>query len=167
MPEIPDSLQIPPQERRAALDECYQHISEWKVAMPPAVPLVLDFGLGDFDRFGLYEFWIANEMEAGYCGKYMFVKDRQMCPRHCHRVKHETFFVMKGALRVTMDNEEFVLKEGETLAIAPNQVHSFEGIGPTLMLELSMPCDPSDNVFEQPEAMAWLHRNIGVPAASA
>ena len=38
----------------------------------------------EFDRVGLIEFWIANEKEAGYCGKYLFAFDGQQCPAHSH-----------------------------------------------------------------------------------
>jgi mannose-6-phosphate isomerase-like protein (cupin superfamily) len=119
----------------------------WGLTLPPATPLVLDFGLGDFDRQGLIECWIANEREAGYCGKYLFVFDGQTCPLHFHRRKHETFFVVKGQVRITCDGVPRELGEGEVLAVPPGRPHSFTGIGPALLLELSMPCEVDDNYF--------------------
>ena len=138
MLDIPDTLQLDSRERQEALQHCLEQIQRMGIALPASEPLVLDFGLGQFKRYGLFEFWIANEMQAGYCGKYMFVLDGQACPRHFHHVKHETFFVVRGKLSITLDDDELILDEGHTLAIEPGRMHSFTGIGPTLMLELSI-----------------------------
>ena len=133
--------------RERALAAYQRQLTEWNVAMPPVEPLVLDFGLGDFDHTGLIEYWIANEAEAGYCGKYLFVFDGQSCPEHRHRKKHETFFVVKGCVRMRCGGRARVMKEGDVLPVAPGRKHSFTGIGPVLLLELSMPCEIADNVF--------------------
>lgn len=133
-----------------ALADFRRQAARWQVALPDVEPLVLDFGLGDFARTGLIEYWIANEATAGYCGKYLFVFDGQNCPRHHHLTKHETFFVVKGVLTVECGGRTFELHEGETLPIAPGIVHGFRGNGPALLLELSMPCVIDDNFFENP-----------------
>jgi D-lyxose ketol-isomerase len=133
-----------------ALAAFQKQIAAWNVALPPVEPLILDFGLGDFDRVGLIEYWIANEAQAGYCGKYLFVFDGQTCPRHCHRTKHETFFLVKGRLDVACEGRRLELKEGGVLPITPGVYHSFTGLGPALLLELSMPCQIDDNFFEDP-----------------
>lgn len=135
-------------EAEAALEEFRRHAAAWAVALPDLSPLVLDFGLGEFRRTGLIEYWIANEAEAGYCGKYLFVFDGQVCPRHWHRTKHETFFVVKGVLVVELDGRSVELGEGERLPIPARVPHSFRGKGPALLMELSMPCEIEDNFFE-------------------
>ncbi len=123
-------------------------IESWGIALPPVQPLVLDFGLGNFSRTGLVECWIANEIEAGYCGKFLFVFDGQTCPAHSHRKKHETFFVAKGRVGMAVDGVLREMDEGELAAVPPGRVHSFTGIGPALLLELSTPCLIDDNYFE-------------------
>ncbi len=130
-----------------ALEAFRRQVGEWGIAMPPVMPLVLDFGLGDFARIGLIECWIANEVEAGYCGKYLFVFDGQTCPRHRHRRKHETFFVVKGRVAMECGETRREMGEGEVLAVAARVEHQFTGIGPALLLELSMPCEVEDNYF--------------------
>jgi D-lyxose ketol-isomerase len=135
-----------------------RQMKEWGLATPPVEPLVLDFGLGQFEQVGLIEYWIANETESGYCGKYLFVFDGQQCPSHSHRTKHETFFPIRGCLKVTMDGQAFTLEPGQVLPVPPNHIHSFQGVGNSLLLELSMPCHVSDNCFEDPRIMAWLKR---------
>lgn len=143
-------------ETELVLEMFQRQIENWGLPLPPVTPLVLDFGLGQLDRVGLIEYWIANEMEAGYCGKYLFVFSGQECPAHSHRTKHETFFLLRGCLEVTLDGRTFSLHPGEVLPIAPGHVHSFRGDGNSLLLELSMPCKVSDNKFEDPRIMTWL-----------
>ena len=133
-----------------------RQIEAWGLSLPPAEPLVLDFGLGQLDRVGLIEYWIANEVEAGYCGKYLFLFDKQQCPAHSHRVKHETFFLLRGCLNVTLDGRSITLHPGDVLPVPPGHVHSFRGKGNSLLLELSMPCEVRDNCFVDPHIMDWL-----------
>lgn len=142
--------QVTGEKRERALAYCLQTIQEWGLKMPSVEPLVMDFGLGRFDEIGEIEFWIANEVEAGYCGKFLFVADGQTCPYHMHHQKHETFFVVKGQVRMVIDNVERILTEGDTLVMPPGKKHSFTGIGPALLLEVSMPSMRQDNFFDDP-----------------
>mgnify|MGYP001617133525 CR=1 FL=1 len=134
-------------DRRQALSRFRARIKRWRIALPSTRPLVLDFGLGDFQRTGLVEYWIANELAAGYCGKYLFVFDGQTCPEHSHREKHETFFVVAGRVRMRLGRRTLIVKPGDRLPVRPGLKHSFTGIGPALLLELSKPCIVSDNRF--------------------
>ena len=136
--------------REEALAACRAQLDEWRTAMPPVEPLVLDFGLDDFSRVGLIEYWIANEQEAGYCGKYLFVFAGQTCPVHRHHTKMETFFLVKGHARMTHAGEKFDMSPGDVLRVVPGSLHSFTGLGPALLLELSMPCVVADNEFADP-----------------
>jgi quercetin dioxygenase-like cupin family protein len=140
-------FQVTGKEREQVLKHCRDTIKGWGLTMPDVEPLALDFGLGRFDKVGEIEFWIANEEEFGYCGKFLFVADGQTCPYHRHDNKHETFFVMKGKVRMVVDDEEKVLQEGDILVMPPGQRHSFTGLGPALLLEVSMPSSRQDNFF--------------------
>jgi len=151
-----DALQLRGPERDEALRRFAERLGEWGLTMPAVEPLVTDFGLGEFDRIGLIECWIANEIEAGYCGKFLFVFDGQRCPAHSHRRKHETFFVVKGRVSMTSAGRDRTMDEGDVLVMPAGQVHSFAGAGDALILEVSMPSLVSDNVFEDPKVAAWL-----------
>lgn len=124
-----------------------RQLKAWRLAVPPARPLVLDFGLGRFEETGLIEYWIANEEAAGYCGKYLFVFDGQTCPMHRHRIKHETFFIVQGKVRMQSGKRSRVMKAGDVFPVPSWSYHSFTGIGPALLLEVSTPCIISDNYF--------------------
>jgi mannose-6-phosphate isomerase-like protein (cupin superfamily) len=134
--------------RAQALARFQRQLTKWGLAMPAVEPLVLDFGLGEFETTGLIEYWIANELKAGYCGKYLFVFDRQSCPMHCHHNKIETFFVVKGSVAMTCAGQNQVMNPGDILRVETRQPHGFMGLGPALLLEISQPCIVSDNYFD-------------------
>jgi mannose-6-phosphate isomerase-like protein (cupin superfamily) len=145
--ELDFPFQVTGEKRAQALAHCRDTIQSWGLTMPDVEPLALDFGLGKFDEIGEIEFWVANELEAGYCGKFLFVADGQTCPYHHHDLKHETFFVLKGTVHMVVDSDEMVLQEGDALVMLPGQRHSFTGVGPALLLEVSMPSLRQDNFF--------------------
>lgn len=142
-----DGYELTGPPREAALDGCRAQLAAWGLTMPDVTPIVFHFGLGEFDRFGLIEYWIANEQDAGYCGKFLFVFDGQTCPAHKHARKHETFFVVRGAVSMVVDGRTVVRREGDRLAMPPGVEHSFTGAGPALLLEVSTPCLLQDNFF--------------------
>ena len=136
--------------RQAALTGCTRQIKAWNLAMPAVEPLVLDFGLGEFYKTGLIEYWIANEIVAGYCGKFLFLFDGQTCPKHHHRMKLETFFIVKGRVRMDYAGAVCELGEGGTLLVECQKPHQIIGLGPALILEISKPCVVADNFFADP-----------------
>jgi len=127
-----------------------ERMKKWGIPLPATDLLVLDFGLGEFPQTGLVESWICNEKDAGYCAKYLFVQKGQSCPIHRHKVKHETFFVLKGKVRMLLGERKIGLKEGDTLAVGEGVRHGFTGITDSLLLEVSKPCVITDNYFENP-----------------
>ena len=141
------SISMTGEARAAALALFLGQIGKWEVALPPVEPLVLDFGLGDFARIGLIEYWIANETAAGYCGKYLFLFDGQSCPTHHHVTKTETFFVVKGKMGVRYAGADRMLQAGDVLLVESSVDHGMTADGPCLFLELSSPCSIDDNCF--------------------
>jgi mannose-6-phosphate isomerase-like protein (cupin superfamily) len=142
-----DAVEVQGPERAEVVAAIQKQLMEWSITMPPVEPLPLHFGLNQFKEIGETEFWVANESQHGYCGKFLFVFDRQTCPYHHHRMKHETFFIVKGALRMKVGEEERIMREGDLLAMPPGVGHSFTGLGPALVLEVSMPSILQDNFF--------------------
>ncbi len=142
------SISVSPALRQTALAAFQEQIRAWNLTMPRVDPLVLDFGLGEFERVGLIEYWICNEIDAGYCGKYLFVFDAQTCPMHRHRKKIETFFIVKGSVSINCGGQTRTLVEGDSLLVEPWMPHAFTGLGPALVLEVSTPCLIDDNYFE-------------------
>jgi len=104
--------------------------------------------------FNAFEFWLVPRLfcREGIESKYGQEFIRQMnCVidhAHSHREKHETFFVVKGKVRMTLNGEERIMEEGDVLPVAVGELHSFTGVGAALLLELSKPCEIDDNYFE-------------------
>ena len=134
--------------REQVLSAFEEQLRKWQIVMPPTERLVWDFGRKDFYRVGLIECWITNEVEAGYCGKFLFVFDGQTCPLHQHHLKHETFYLLKGRVKMMFDGKELEREAGGVFPVPVGKVHSFTGIGPALLLEISTPCFIEDNYFE-------------------
>jgi N-acetylneuraminate synthase len=142
-------FEIKGEERTQALAEATQILAGWNLTMPPADPLTIDFGLRDFRRIGEIEYWIVNDRDRNYCGKFLLLFENQRCPRHWHRMKDETFFIVRGTVVMEADDKQFEMKEGATFQVAPGVVHTFAAVGgPALVLEVSLPSISGDNIFE-------------------
>ena len=133
---------------REAAQRVQDAVASWGLKLPDVEPLVLDFGLGDFEKTGEVEFWIANESEGGYCGKFLFVFPGQTCPKHMHKEKLETFFITRGRITMFYHGTERIMSGGDVLRVETGAMHSFTGIEPTLLLEVSKPSIIDDNFFE-------------------
>jgi mannose-6-phosphate isomerase-like protein (cupin superfamily) len=148
MSDLIDKIYVSDNKKKNALKAFHEQMQAWGLKPPPVEPFILDFSLGEYENYGLIECWIANEIEAGYCGKYIFLFDGQTCPIHKHKEKHETFFLVKGAIRVIYKGETIELEEGDVLPVETDNYHSFTGIGAALVLVISMPCVAEDNYFK-------------------
>lgn len=140
-------IQVWGKEREDILLKFRKILNTWDFTMPRVDPLVLDFGLKNFYKKGLIEYWVANEEKEGYCGKFLFVFDGQTCPSHHHNIKHETFFVVRGNINMQINNEELLMKEGDIRIMPPGVIHSFTGRGNALLLEVSKPSILNDSIF--------------------
>jgi mannose-6-phosphate isomerase-like protein (cupin superfamily) len=143
-----DVIAVTGAARQKALRAFKSQLKTWNLVMPPYEPLVSDFGLGEFYTTGLIEYWVANEINAGYCGKFLFVFDGQTCPMHWHQGKHETFFVVSGNVKMVCDGSVRAMRPGDCQPVPPGKAHRFTGKGPALLLEVSRPCLVKDNYFE-------------------
>lgn len=144
-----EGIEIEGPDRERVMLRIRAQAEAWGVKMPEVPCHPFHFGLGDFFRVGETEFWIANEVKAGYCAKLMFVFADQECPYHHHRVKHETFLVLKGGARMAVDGKMVTVAAGDVLPVPPGTWHSFAGDrGACLLLEVSTPSVAGDSYFE-------------------
>ena len=134
--------------RQAALRRAGMACKRWGLVMPGTDPLTPHFGLDDFYRIGEIEYWIVNDRPNGYCGKFLFLFKNQRCPRHHHKAKDETFFIVRGRVRMTAGRRQFMMKPGDSFKMRPGIDHTFVAVGdPALILEVSLPSIQHDNIF--------------------
>ena len=82
-----------------------------------------------------YEHWIANNEK--YCGKILHLWKGYQCSYHYHKIKHETFYVLKGKVLMVVNSKEWVMEEGDSVVIEPGDKHRFTGLKNSEILEIS------------------------------
>ena len=147
-------------------------------ALPPNASWdVTDFGLGDWQKFGLVLVNLAEEPE--YCEKLMYAQKGMRTPAHCHRQKKEDIICRWGKLAVrvwpgapgetaTADtftvpmnhepvsvraNEVIELNAGSRVTFVPGIYHEFEPLSDECIIgEVSTANDDQqDNYFANPD----------------
>ncbi len=148
-------------------------------ALPPKPKWdITDFGLGDFDRFGLTLINLAAEPE--YCEKLMYARRGQKTPCHTHARKKEDIICRAGELTlelwpdkpaaaatiprtfiVTIDGEPrpitsgepLTLRAGSRVTLVPGVWHAFWPTSDECIIgEVSTANDDlNDNFFLDPE----------------
>jgi N-acetylneuraminate synthase len=149
--EILKNLSLQGEERERVLRRIRQVVKSWGLTLPDVTPDPLHFGYDDFGEIGETEFNINNNVEEGYCGKLMFMFAGQTCPAHHHRVKHETFFIVKGRVDMELRGERQVLSQGDTIVVDQNCRHTFTALEDSLILESSKPDLVDDSIFDDPK----------------
>jgi D-lyxose ketol-isomerase len=146
-------------------------------ALPPNPKWdITDFGLGDFERFGLVLVNLAEEPE--YCEKLMYARPGQTTPMHAHRRKKEDIICRHGRLSIEIwpslpkeeqrgapfkierngewsharAGEPLILEAGERVTITPGQYHTFFPVSEDCVIgEVSTANDDTnDNFFTDP-----------------
>jgi quercetin dioxygenase-like cupin family protein len=135
-------------EREKALKRCHRIVASWGLKLPDVPPDLLHFGLKDFYNIGEIEFNINNDVEHGYCGKLIFIFKGQTCPKHHHKKKHETFFIVKGKVKMELGCEDFLMNQGDRLVVEQYSKHQFTALEDSLLLESSMPDLINDSIFD-------------------
>jgi len=148
MDEVVQRLSLQGEDRRRVLAKIQQVVASWGLTLPDVTPDPWHFGLRDFDKMGLTVFAVNNNVEEGYCGLFMFLFAGQNCPMHHHRVKHETFFIVKGRVEMELDGKTFLMKRGDTLVVNRNAKHQFTALEDCLILECSKPDIAEDSIFD-------------------
>lgn len=72
-------------------------------------------------------------------------EDKKMILKLWRTLKYK---LMKGSVMMDYDGKSFEMKPGDTLPVEKWKYHSFIGMGPALLLEISKPCIVEDNYFE-------------------
>lgn len=80
------------------------------------------------------EHWIVNR---DYCGKKLVLRKGYRCSIHHHKVKDETFYVIKGRVLMEVNEQQRVLTPGDKQHICIGDKHRFTGLEDSEMIEFS------------------------------
>ena len=93
------------------------------------------------------ETWLANNLNEDYCGKILYIKEGSSTSMHYHLDKHETFYVLEGALRVDMLRDRnkpkahpftITCKQGESMEMERGRAHKLMATdGDVSLIEVS------------------------------
>ncbi len=96
------------------------------------------------------EIWIANGER--YCGKILEIRKGKRCSLHYHKLKHESFYLRSGRLKVRVKEapdadavEEFELGPGDCMDVPAGLVHQMEALEDAELYEFSTQHFDSDS----------------------
>ena len=136
-------------EVAAAQAQTRRQLEDAGLTIAPALEIeIADFRLGRFAQEGLGIVVRVNEPE--YCSKWLTLWPGQECPAHYHKLKKETFFVLRGEVELVADGEAIALKAGERFTIRPGVRHSFGSPAGAVIEEVSTHDENSDSYFDNP-----------------
>ncbi|MBC2603847.1 D-lyxose/D-mannose family sugar isomerase [Puniceicoccus vermicola] len=167
--------------KRSAINQIYQEAKACFVShgwtLPPDPRWdITDFGLGDFDHYGLVLINLAEEPE--YCEKLMYARKGQTTPSHTHAQKKEDIICRTGSLsfelwagppnetepgtrfdiqvngkmRPQASGETLTIGAGERITLIPGIYHAFwpESDGCIIGEVSTANDDAHDNFFADP-----------------
>lgn len=86
------------------------------------------------------KFWGKEEIVINcdeYCCKYLYLNKGYRCSLHYHKIKKETFRVIKGKIIIQLIHKKYAMNEGDFVTINPGTYHSFYGMEDSVILEVS------------------------------
>jgi len=99
------------------------------------------------------EEWIANNDK--YCGKILNLNKGFRCSIHCHKNKHETFYILAGKVLMELFDSGGnrstinVMLPEEIQVIKPYQKHRFTGLEGSRIIEFSTHHEESDSYRDE------------------
>jgi mannose-6-phosphate isomerase-like protein (cupin superfamily) len=93
------------------------------------------------------EHWIVNRE---YCGKKLILKQGFRCSMHYHKVKDETFYVVKGRVLLETEAGDYVMVPGDSRHIPQRLLHRFSGLEDSEIIEFSTHHEDADSYRTEP-----------------
>lgn len=125
------------------IDQARKHIHEVKgmlaeanIDIGRAYEIQLSHHYG-FDKFRDYGATIIDLINREYCKKLIVQFPKQHHPEHFHKNKEETFHVLWGDLRISVEDKVHELKKGDIFLVERYRKHSFTTLGGVIFEEIS------------------------------
>ncbi len=128
-------------------DKIKEMINNSNIVLPKKMKAEIShhYGIDNFFKKGAVLFHIINKE---YSKIVVMMFPGQEYPSHSHEIKNETYFILSGDLIVSIDNEEKILKPGDTLTIKKNNVHSFRTKNGVIFEEIATTYIKGDSKYE-------------------
>jgi sialic acid synthase SpsE/mannose-6-phosphate isomerase-like protein (cupin superfamily) len=111
-------------------------VEQHSIVIPPRSEFEIShhFGLDRFDQVGASLFTIVNR---GYCKKVIVLLPGQKHPEHVHKRKDESFLIVAGSMRCSLNEEIHEYRVGDVITLEPGVRHAFESNEGCVFEELS------------------------------
>lgn len=101
-------------------------------------------GVENFAKMGAV---FINIVNRSYCKSYVIMLPNQRYPKHFHKIKTESFYILYGTLNVKLDGELYRLNAGQMLHIERGQDHEFWAETEVVFEEISTLYMPNDSFY--------------------
>jgi len=115
---------------------------------------IRDFGKNNYETLGLGLIVRINEPE--YASKWLTVLPGQTCPNHYHKFIKETFFIIRGDVRMVMDNDELEMKSADKVTLPVGTWHKFSSTNGAVIEEITTHQVTDDSYFEDPTIQRYV-----------
>lgn len=88
------------------------------------------------------EYWLVNNDK--YCMKLLEINPGYQCSLHYHKIKDETFLLVSGEARLTVNDFIHHMVPSNQIRINPNDIHRFGSLRGALIIEISTHHDDAD-----------------------
>ena len=127
-------------ERRSILEGITKKINKLitvaNIHLPSPIEMEIShhYGLDEFYKFGMVIFTLVNRT---YCKKLLVSLPGQIHPAQFHKKKEESFRLIYGDLKLTIDGKDLIMKLGEIITIEKGMVHQFTSLKGSVVEEIS------------------------------
>jgi len=122
------------------------HLKKENIVLPKKaqVSIYHHCGTENFDNTGAV---FVNIINRDYCKSYVVMCAGQHYPIHYHKIKNESFYVLRGELNLSVDGVGYILSPGEMLHVERGSDHSFWTLTGCVFEEISTMYIPNDSVY--------------------
>ena len=94
--------------------------------------------------------------EAEYASKWLTLLPGQTCPNHYHKLIKETFFIIKGDVRMIVGGDVTDMGPSDKVTLAPGAWHAFSSEEGAVIEEITTHQEKDDSYFEDPTISRYM-----------
>lgn len=144
-------------DRQKAIMNIIREVREFilssKIILPSKADVEISHHFG-VERFKEHGAVLLNYVNRSYCKKVIVLLPGQFHPEHTHRVKEETFFILHGSMRLSLDGVVQELNPGESVLVEPGVKHWFSTTEGVIFEEISSTHVAQDSFYTDPSITA-------------